>query len=475
MKRYVVFAIVIVGVAGLAIGSKIGHKPKEKPKPAPGISVQVGYARTGDMASTIDVSGSIKALKSVRISAKTTGRVVSVPFREGDIVRAGQVIVQQDTSDLQSQVRIADANIQSARARLSQAMTSESVSDTTTEAQIASAKAALDGAKARLSLVKSGARTQEKAQAENAVTMTKSGFENAKSNRDRMRSLFLEGALSPLQMDQAQTQYEVASAQYESAKQRLSLVQEGARVEEIQASENQVQQAEEALRIAKTGKVNKALRQEDIKAAEAGVAQAEAALAYSRQQLANASITTPIAGTISKRLTEPGQMANSGTTLMELVALNTLYFDATVSEMEMHKISVGQPVKVQVDALPGKTFAGSVLKVLPTAEQSSRQFHVWVAVPNKGRDLKPGMFARGEIRIDEHKNTIIVPKDALFSDGKNYSIYTVTESKARLKRVTIGFETRDEAEILSGVSVGDELVVIGQDRLSDGVKINVAD
>ena len=88
-----------------------------------------------------------------------------------------------------------------------------------------------------------------------------------------MRSLFLEGALSPQQMDQAQTQYEVASAQYESAKQQLSLVQEGARGEEIQAAENQVQQAEEALRLAKTGKINKALRQEDIKAAKAGVAQ----------------------------------------------------------------------------------------------------------------------------------------------------------------------------------------------------------
>lgn len=459
---------------GFAVGSKMRQRPPEKPKSDAGISVQVGYARTGDMASTIDVSGSIEALRAVQISAKATGRVVSVSFREGDVVRAGQVVVQQDTSDLRAQVQQAEAGLQSAKARLSQATTAESVTDATTEAQIASAQAALDGAKARLQIVKSGARTQEKAEAESAVASAKAGFDNAKSNRDRMRSLFLEGALSPQQMDQAQTQYEVASAQYESAKQRLSLVQEGARPEEIQAAENQVQQAEEALRIARTAKINKALREEDIKAAKAGVAQAKASLVYARQQLANASITTPIAGTVSKRMTEPGQMANTGATLMELVALNTLYFDATVSEMDMHKIVVGQPVQVHIDALPGRTFMGSVLKILPTADRGSRQFHVWVAVPNEGGDLKPGMFARGGIRIDKHKNTVIVPKDALITDGKNYSLYTVSQSKAKLRRVTIGFETREEAEVLSGVSVGEELVILGQDRLSDGVKVNVA-
>lgn len=478
MKRSALFGIIVVVIGVAAIGGAMKGKGKAPEKKSPaeaGISVQVSYARAGDMASTIDVSGSIKALKAVQLSAKMSGRVVSVPFREGDSVGAGRTVVQQDTSDLRAQLRQAEAALLSAKARLSQAKTSESVSDTTTEAQIASARAAVDAAKARLNLVKSGARTQERAQAENAVTVAKAGFENAKSNRDRMRSLFLEGALSPQQMDQAQTQYEVASAQYESAKQQLSLVQEGARAEEIESAQKQVEQAEEGLRIARTGRESQKLRAEDIKAAKAGVAQAEAALAYARQQLANASITSPISGTVSKRLTEPGQMANPGVPVMELVALNTVYFDATVSEIDMHKLKVGQPVEVNVDALPGKAFQGSVLKILPTADQSSRQFHVWVAVPNKGGELKPGMFARGSIKIAEHKNTIIVPKDAVAVNGKGFSLYLVSQSKARFRPVTIGFTTRDEVEVLSGVSVGDELVVVGQDRLSDGVKVNVAD
>lgn len=472
-RKAIILTIILVAVVFVIVG-RMRHKPAPAAKPDTGISVQVGYARLGTMASTIDVSGSIKALKSVQISAKSNGRVVSVPFREGDVVHAGQVVVQQDTSDLRAQLRQADAGVQAARSRLSQAMTSESVSETQTDAQIASARAALDAARAHLQIVKSGARTQERAEAESAVASAKAAYDNAKTNRDRMRSLFVEGALSAQQMDQAETQYEIASAQYESAKQQLSLVREGARPEEIQAAENQVQQADEALRLAKTNKVNKALRLEDIKGAKAGVSLAEATRAYARQQLANASIRTPIAGTISKRMTEPGEMANSGDTLIELVALNTTYFDATVSEIDMHSIRVGQPVRVQIDALPGRTFAGSVLKVLPTADQGSRQFHVWIAVPNESGELKPGMFARGGIRIDEHRNTVVVPKDAVSVNGSGFSLYVVSQSKARLQPVTLGFTTRDEAEILSGVSAGDEVVVLGQDRLSDGVKVNVA-
>ncbi len=480
MKRSALFGIVAVVVLSVAIGARMGNKGKSPVKPNgadAGISVQVGYARTGDMAYTIDVSGSIKALNSVQLSAKMSGRVVSVPYREGDAVGAGRVVVQQDTSDLRAQERQAEAALLSARARLSQARTSEGVSDTTTEAQIASARAAVEAAKARLNLVRSGARIQEKAQAENAVAMAKASYENAKSNRDRMRSLFLEGALSPQQMDQAQTQFEVASAQYESAKQQLSLVQEGARAEEIESAQKQVEQAQEGLRIAETGRESQKLRAEDIKAAKAGVAQAEAALAYARQQVANASVTSPISGTVSNRMTEPGQMANPGTPLIELVALNTVYFDATVSEIDMHRIKVGQPVKVGIDALPGKAFQGSVLKILPTADPSSRQFHVWIAIPNKGGELKPGMYARGGIQVDKHRNVVIAPKDALITDGNGgteYSVYTVSGSTARQKRVKVGFQTRDEVEILSGIGDGEELVIVGQDRLSDGVKVDVA-
>jgi HlyD family secretion protein len=476
LRRKALFAvviIVIVGIIALPAVKKALRKPEKKPDV--GISVRTAWARMGSMSSVVEVSGDIKALKSVTLSAKIPGSVVSVPYREGDSVRAGAVIVQQDTSDLSAQVRQAEAALLSAKARLSQASTSAGLSDTQTEAQIAQAKAGLEAAKANLTKIKKGARSQEVASAENAVASAKANFENARINLDRMRDLYSQGALSKQQMDLVQMQYDVASAQYDTAKQQLSLVKAGAREEDIEAAQKQVEQAEEALRIAKSNRAQKALRQEDIKSARAGVAQAEAALAYARQQLANAYIRTPIAGTVSKRLTEPGQMANPGSSLMEIVALDTVYFEALVSEIDVGRVRAGQPVQVTIDAMPGRKFTGRVLKILPTADPKSRQFTVRIQVLNQGGELRPGMFARGSIEVDRRPNTVIIPKDAVITHGDGRAVYLVLGSRAKLQPIRTGFETREEVEALSGVSAGDELVVVGQEKLSDGVKVHVAD
>ena len=405
----IVIAILLVAVIAFLIVRKNMHKPK--PAPETGISVRVGYAHTGSMASVIEVSGDIRALKFATLSAKIPGRVVSVPYREGDSVGAGTVVVRQDTSDISAQVNQAEAGLQAAQAQLR--------------------------------LVRAGARSQELATARNAVASAKANFENAKINYERMQGLFSQGAISKQQMDLAQMQYDVAAAQFDTAKQQSSLVKAGARREEVDT-------------------------------AQAGVSMAQATLAYARQQLANAYIRTPIAGTVSSRLAEPGQMASPGVPLIDIVALNTVYFEATVSEIDVGKVKVGQPVQVGVDALSGRKFTGTVLKILPTADTKTRQFIIRIAIENRIGDLKPGMFARGSIEVARHKNIVIVPKDAFISSGKGQAVYAVVGTSAKLRPVTVGFETREEAEIISGVSSGDELVVVGQDNLSDGVKVNVA-
>lgn len=475
MKKRIIYIVIILAVALIGRGIVKKFEPKPKPPADMGISIQVGYARTGSMASVIEVSGDIKALKTAVLSAKMQGRVVSVPRREGDSVAAGTVVVQQDTSDLSAQVRQAEAGLLAAKARLSQATTSEGLTDTQTEASIVQAQAALDSANAYLRMIKSGARTQERAQAENAVASAEANFKNAEINLNRMRGLYSQGALSKQQIDLVQMQYDVAASQLDSAKQQLSLVKEGARSEEIESAQKQVAQAGEGLRVAKSNRSQKAIRREDIKAAKAGVAQADAALSYANQQLANACIRTPIAGTVSKRAIEPGEMASTGTSLVEVVALNTLYFEAAVSEMDVDRVKVGQPVEVTVDALPGRKFPGSVQKILPTADEKSRQFKVRIAVSNPAGDLRPGMFARGSIEVARHRNTVIIPKDALMTNDGGMSVYLVVGSVARLQPVTTGFENRDEMETISGVSDGDVLVIVGQDKLSDGVKVHVAD
>lgn len=473
MKRIVIIIIVLI----LAIGGPIAWQKLHRPeapgtKTERGIAVRVACARTGTMYSDVEVSGNIKAMRSVELSPKIPAGISRMPYREGDRVSAGAVVVCQDPSDIQSQVRQAEAGLLNADAHLSQASTAVGLSGRQVESDIATAQAGLDTAKARLRMVKNGARKQEIASVENSVASAEANYNNAKSTLERMRGLYSEGALSKQQMDLTQLQYDVAKSEYSTAKEQLSLVRSGAREEEVEAAQKQVDQAEQGLRMAKSSRANGSLRHEDVKSARAGVVQAQAALLLARQQLMSTSIRTPISGVVSRRFAEPGQIANPGQPLLDIVDLSSVYFEAGVSEIDLHKVRVGQQVQVGVDAIPGKKFTGTVEKIFPAAEPASRQFTVRIKVANGKGDLRPGMFARGTIRIAKHDNAVIVPKDALISNGDGVSVFTVVDSKARYRSIRTGFQTRTEAEAVTGVNPGDELVVVGQDKLSDGVKVH---
>lgn len=472
MKRKIILIIIAIVLAvGIPIVLRKLHKPDSGIRTPRGIAVRVGYARKGTMYSDVEVSGNIRALKTVELSAKIPAAVLSIPYREGDRVGAGSVVLYQDASDLRSQVTQAEAGLMNARAHLSQAATAVGLSGRQVEFDIANAQAGLDAAKARLRMVKSGARKQEVASAENAAASAQANFNNAQATLERMRGLFSQGALSKQQMDLTQLQYDVAKSEYATAQEQLSLVKSGAREEEVEAAQKQVDQASEGLRMAKSSRANGALRGADVKSAKAGVIQAEAALSLARQQLESTSIRTPISGIVARRFSEPGQIANPGQPLMDIVDLSSVVFEAGVSEIDLHNVHIGQQVQILVDAAPGREYKGTVEKIYPAAEPASRQFTVLVRIANPNGELRQGMFARGKIRVARHDNAIIISKDALVSNGDGLSVYAVVGSRARYRKVRTGFETRSEAEVLSGVQSGDELVLVGQDKLSDGVKV----
>lgn len=439
---------------------------------APATAVAVVSARTGDIPFTISVTGSLQTLDDVMLSAKIAGKIASVFVREGDSVRAGQVVVQQDTKDLEAQLRQAEAALKSARARLQQAQTALELQPTQNETSLRQAEAALEAAKARLRALETGARRQERQQVEQQVASAKANLENAQANLERVRRLYQQDAVSRQQLDAAQTAYDIALAQYRTAQEQLSLVQEGPRQEEIDAQRALVKQAEEAVRLARTGDLQLRVRQDEVNAAKALVAQAEAGLFYARQQYESAFIRSPMNGTVAMRAAQPGQMAGAGTPLLRIVNLNAIFFEARVSETEVRYVRVGQPVTVTVDAYPGKTFRGVVSRIYPVGSEGSRDFIVRVDMRNEGGLLKPQMFARGEILVDVHRNVVLIPKDALLTQDGKRVVFVVKEGVARRIVVQTGYINGTNAEV-RGVPAGAQVVVQGQENLRDGDKVRV--
>ncbi|MCC6443365.1 MAG: efflux RND transporter periplasmic adaptor subunit [Armatimonadetes bacterium] len=435
--------------------------------------VEAVAATRSDLASTIDVTGSLKALTEVSLSAKAQGRVVSVTAREGETVSRGQTVVQQDISDILTQISQAQAGLASAQARLSQAVTTLKWQKAQTAASIQQSRAAVVQARARLEAVVKGARKQERAVAQSAVESARANLENARVNLERMQRLLNEGAIPKQQYDLTKTQFDIAEAQHRSAVQQASLVEEGARSEDIEQARQSVRQAEEAYRMARSNTDQNAVREEEIRTARAGVQQAKANIALARQQLANASIKSPINGIVMERLTEPGEMANLGDPLMKIVSLSTVYFEAALPETNFAQVRVGQTVAVKVDALPGKSFLGRVQKILPSADTSSRDFTVKIAIANPTGTLRPGMFARGLITVAKKSNAITIPTDAVFHDAEQNKVFVVQGGKAVLRNAALGIQTDHKVEVLSGVRAGEQVIVSGQINLKDGQSVEV--
>ncbi|HEY3413929.1 MAG TPA: efflux RND transporter periplasmic adaptor subunit [Armatimonadota bacterium] len=492
-NRSALIALVVVAalVGGFYAIQK--HRPARKPvltqssiQKETGVPVVVASPKRRNVDDVLSVTGQLAADSTVTLSTKVAGKVVSVAAREGGAVSAGQVVIQLDDADARRQLAQAQAGLDQARAglqvaeaRLSQARTGKSVGDIQTSSGVDAAKAAVRSAKARLEMVTTGARRQERIQAQNAVDSAKAGLDKAQADYQRYKALADQGAVSASTLDGFRTALNVSKAQYDSALQSLSLVKEGPRTEDVRQAEAGLQQAEESLRTAVAARKTTSTRTEDVNAAIAGVSTARASLGAARaavgiaeQNVENFKIRSPRSGSVTMRSVEPGQYANPGQALLTVVDLGTVYLQADVSEVDMVQVRPGMVVNVRVDALPGRTWRGRVDSIVATADPSSRSFTAKVIVPNPDKALRPNMFARADVITGLLANALLVPKESVFErDGKSI-VVRVKDGKADIVNVTPGVVHGDEIVLRgAGLGVNDKVVTSGQQDLSDGQKV----
>lgn len=452
------------------------------------VLVQVTQAHVGPIEKTTYVTGVLTALNNVTVGAKSPGKLVAVYFREGDSVHAGQVVAQLDTADLQAQLDQQHANLNAAIARLDQAreqyhsaLTSLQLTRQQTQHAIAQAQAALNQAKEQAKIVEEGARSQDREQARQKMLAAKAAYNQARSDLQRYENLYRQNAISAQQLDQAQTAADQAQANYISAQQAYDEIMAGNRPEEIKSAQYNVQQAEQALQTAIVNKEQVKLRQEDVKnalaaiqTAKAEVSQAQAAVRYAQQQLEDTTIVSPISGVVAARLAEPGEQVAAGKSILQIVSLDNIYYDAQLPEGQFERVRVGQPVQVTVDALLGKTFWGRIAKIFPVASSQARSFTVRIALPNASHLLRPQMFARGTIVLDVHPRAILVPYlSVINSNGEVGTVFVVQNNVAHQRKVRLGFITPTQIEILDGISAGEKVVSQGQLQLQDGMRVQI--
>ncbi|MCP4202708.1 MAG: efflux RND transporter periplasmic adaptor subunit [bacterium] len=189
-------------------------------------------------------------------------------------------------------------------------------------------------------------------------------------------------------------------------------------------------------------------------------------------QLGYTEIRAPFSGRIVARYIDAAQQVSAGTPLFRLSDFDPLLCPVQVPERELPRLVVGQAAYLTVEAWPEEPFDASVLRISPVIDADTGTVKVTLDVSARDK-LRPGMFARVFLKTETHDSAVVVPKTALSLESLGDTVFVDRNGTAERRDVEIGFEEGDSVEVLSGVSPGELVVVVGQDGLSDGTPIQV--
>jgi RND family efflux transporter MFP subunit len=543
---------VAVGGCGRRHGAE-GPGSSATPKPISTLTVAAVPT-----ATEAEVPGTVQAVRQAQVAPRLMARLLSVKVHEGEHVRAGQVLAVLDSSDIQAQAAQASASVGAAQASLRQAEAALKMQRVTSSVEVQQAEAALtaaranlekvkrgprteqreqaaqavnraqaalDAAQAQLDLVREGARKQQRKQAAEAVAQAQQGLEAAQqgviaaeaavrtmeADYQRTKALADQDVVPKQSLDHAQLAKETAQARLaqaqaaeaqarsalEQARQQESLVQEGARTQEVReaeeavkqaqagyeqakldlqmadrggraedvtGAESQVRQAEEALRNAQAAQGRNQLREADVAAATASVRQAQAGVRSTRVMLDYATIVAPMAGVVTARHVDPGSMASPGLPLFAIEDTSSYRLHATVPENLISSLHVGGTVTVTLATLGGK-WEAKVVEIVPAADPASHTFVVKAKLPADER-VHSGLFGRLVVHTGEREATV-VPESAIWRQGNLTGVFTVSNGQAHLRMVQVGAARSGGVEINSGLRSG-EVVAVDASGLSDG-------
>ena len=305
----------------------------------------------------------------------------------------------------------------------------------------------------------------------------------------------LSGSLEPVR--EAEVRAEVSGAVVQSLADNGQVVQKGqllARIDDtaireqwlsarsmVTAAQNAASVArreeERAQRLAEAGAVAEreldGARQARI-AAEASLEDARARLALAQRQIDNTQIRAPFAGLVSERAASAGDVVQPGSEMFTIVDPSSMRLEGSVPSDALAALRVGDPVEFTVNAYPDRTFTGRVERINPTADPTTRQVRIYVAIPNTGGRLVAGLFAEGRVAT-EARSALVAPRNALDVRGLRPTAVRVKNGRAERVEVELGLEDEatERVEVRTGLTAGDTLLLGAALGVTPGSQVRV--
>jgi HlyD family secretion protein len=370
-------------------------------------------------ASTLSATGYLQAVRKATIGFKLSGRLLERNVDEGDRVEAGQLLARLDSSEQRAAVLRQEGFLEATRAALAE--------------------------------LTSGFRQEEIAKASSALEEARANRLRAEQELQRVRSLQSRKAASRSQLDDAEALANAARAAAEAARQQYSLMKRGPRVEHLDAARAQVKQAEAMLSLAKT-------------------------------QLAETELRAPFAGVILQRNADVGSMlmfggipgtASSAAEVFTLADLSEMEAEVDIAESSVSQVRQGQPAEFSADAVPDRKYRGVVSKVLPRANRQKAIVPVRVRVLDPDARLRPELSVKVTF-LERARETasgptpLRIPRSAVVQRAGLPAVFVLDGGRLHLRTVALGPASGAQAELTTGISPGEAIVVHPGPDTADG-------
>lgn len=356
------------------------------------------------------LSGNIE-LTEIDVSFKTPGRIVELSLNEGDAVKKGQLLARIDPDQLRKLRDAGEATIVAANSGLTQLRTAILFQKETIGGDLQLREAELRQAEQRLAELVAGSRPQEIQQARAMAAEARTAHEQAARDWERAQTLYKNEDISTAQRDQFRARFDQTAAALRQAEQRLALVEEGPRKEEIEIARAQVERGRAVLRLSRASNLDLRRREEELEARRAEIDRARAQLAVVDSQLGDTSVYAPVDAVTLVKSAELGEVVAAGASVLKLGDLDRPWLRGYVGERDLGRVKLGQKVRLKTDSYPGKEYWGRVSFISSEAEFTPKQiqtaeervklvYRIKIDVSNPHRELKSNMPADAEVLLE---------------------------------------------------------------------------
>lgn len=208
--------------------------------------------------------------------------------------------------------------------------------------------------------------------------------------------------------------------------------------------------------------------------AEGEVERAQLGRDIAKERLGKTKIYAPLSGMIKDKRVSAGDFIRASMPIVTIIQVNPLKLLFTLAERNVAQLKVGQEVALAIDSYPDREFRGIVRTIYSNLEERSRTLQVEAVIPNTQKMLKPGFFARVTLYTGPPQPAILVPVTSLLYENDKIKVFVVEAGRAKERVVTTGGKYGELMQVTTGLNEGDQVVVVGQQNLAEGLKVNVA-